>query len=420
MIERLPQKLIANPKKVILQFLNLGEKRTKILLDKLLSIKEEKCTELLQDILKKYEHRHRNYIEEILFNYNRVEEFIDGESKISKDRRTLIGAYFSKEYSIEAAALFNPSIVPHPDQNNLSNNQLRFLLSLRATGEGHISSIEFREGIIDKDCNVELFEASEYSTAASYSTTNSLNDGAYNCSFNKNSQLSERVIYPYSDFESMGMEDVRFVKLNYESDYKYYGTYTAYNGKSFRTQLIETKDFKDFSIRPLLGEAIKDKGMALFPRMIDNEYYMLGRQDRVNIHLMKSKTIYQWDSSEIIKSPNTDWDFIQLGNCGSPIETAEGWLVITHAVGPMRRYVIGALLLDLNDPYKIVGELEFPLIEPLENEREGYVPNVVYSCGSLAHNNKLVIPYAMSDAECGFARVDLESLLTKIKIDKIR
>lgn len=411
MIERLPNKLFADSNKVILQCLDMGEERAKILIRNILLLSEDKCDEILKDNLKGFEHRHKNYRQKILSNYNKVEKYVDDSVTLSNNNKLLIGAYFSKEYSIESAALFNPSIVLHPDQSNLEDNELRFVLSLRSTGEGHISSIEFREGVITSDSDIVLREFSSYSDLPEYISTNDEDDGSYDCVFDNDSLLNERVIFPFSSYETMGMEDVRFVKL----EEKYYGTYTAYNGRIFKSQLIETYDFKKFNIRIMQGSAVKDKGLALFPRKINGKYFMIGRQDGVNLHLMFSSNLYNWEESEIIKSPSLSWELVQLGNCGSPIETKEGWLLITHSVGPLRKYVISAVLLDLDNPSVIIGELNEPLIEPSEEEREGYVPNVVYSCGSIIHNKELIIPYAMSDSACGFAKINIDTLVKKLK-----
>jgi predicted GH43/DUF377 family glycosyl hydrolase len=381
------------------------------------------------------------------------------------------------EYSIESAALFNPSIIPHPDQTNIPEGSLRFIMSLRATGEGHISSIVFRSGIIKQDGSFlldpmsEFVETSEMRHDPIYDshlfrlkledmnewdetsrrimeqipdkfTFNQLkvsigvlymfpdfkcNDEVirilywlansnYALKFNENSKISERVIFPVSENESRGIEDARFVKFHDENnEVIYYATYTAYNGVSILPQLIETSDFLNFNIITLNGKAVQNKGMALFPRKINGNYVMLSRQDGENNHIMFSNHLHFWQESKIIQEPTNTWEFIQIGNCGSPIEIKEGWLVLTHGVGPMRQYSIGAILLDLDDPTKIIARLEEPLLSPKEEEREGYVPNVIYSCGGLIHNNRLIIPYAMSDISSGIATIDVNDLLSCMK-----
>ncbi|MGD8781087.1 MAG: glycoside hydrolase family 130 protein [Ignavibacteria bacterium] len=430
-VERLNIKFDADPRRVILQFFEMNEEKTINIINRILSLDEDSVKQNLEKVFTGFSHRHKNFDKAVLKNYSAVEKYIEEPGKLSRERQQLIGTYFSKEYSIESAALFNPSIVPHPDQDGAGKGELKFVMSLRATGEGHISSVEFREGIITDDYDVRFINESAYSTLPTkyklpidgvldkkMNLTNGnaedLAKSNYKACFDDNSKLSERVLFPNSPSESMGLEDVRFVKFNDNGNSKYYGTYTAYNGKTFGTQIIETHDFKNFEIRTLHGKKVKDKGMALFPRKISGQYVMTSRQDGENLFLMKSDNLYNWNESELLLKPGKPWEFIQLGNCGSPIETEKGWLLITHAVGVFRRYVISAVRLDLENPLKVIASLDEPLIEPNEDEREGYVPNVVYSCGSLVHNKVLIIPYAMSDSSCGFARVQIDDLLNKM------
>ena len=433
-VERLNTIFKADPTKVILQFFKMNERRSKNIVNKILALDENIIKENLDSIYKEFSSRHKNFDESIIDNYERVETYINNPADLSKERKLLIGTYFSKEYSIESAALFNPSIVPHPDQNDVPSGQLKFIMSLRATGEGHISSIKFREGIISNEGEIEIINDSSFSVLPKkikYAEEDILNkklqltngtgpdkedilSSNHKSRFDDFSLISERVLFPNSPSESMGLEDARFVKFFENGESKYYGTYTAYNGKTFRTQIIETDDFKNFETGTLHGAMVQDKGMALFPRKINGKYFITSRQDGENLFLMQSDNLYYWNESELLLEPDKTWGFVQLGNCGSPIETEKGWLLITHAVGPFRKYVISAILLDLDDPSKIIGSLNEPLIEPNEVEREGYVPNVVYSCGSLIHNKKLIIPYAMSDSSCGFAKVNVDELLNKL------
>lgn len=436
MIKKLSTTLLPDPKRVILLPFELNEVRTKRVINMVSSLEKSEVQKILNKVFKEFSDRHR-YFEEIIFsNYLRIEKYILKSVTMTNDRKMLLGSYFSKEYSISSAALFNPSIVVHPDQSGIDKDSLRFVMSLRATGEGHISSIIFREGVIDKNSNVRPDDIARYSTLPSYikvprkeisdkklkyvnkslRIVNDLLNSNYKCNFSKNIPLSERVLFPNSKSECVGMEDARFVRFRDKENYNYFGTYTAYNGKSFRTQLIETRDFQDFEISTLHGNAIKDKGMALFPRKINNKYVMTSRQDSENIFIMFSKDIYFWNDAKILRTSNYPWEFIQLGNCGSPIETNAGWILITHAVGPMRKYVISAILLDLENPSKVLGTLDDPLIEPEEQEREGYVPNVVYSCGSITHKKNLIVPYAYSDSSCGFAKVGIDELLKKMTL----
>lgn len=458
-------KLSADPKRVILKFFNPGKiQRITNIIDRAKFLSEESTDKLLEDIIDRFSWRHKNYVEILTQNFKNVEKLLSTRIDVTEKQKLLIGAYFTSEYSIEAAALFNPSIVPHFNQNNVEEGELNYILSLRATGEGHISSIEFREGKLLKDSTIEVYNASKFaepstlsdemflkkgfikdrmvkiSTTESewlsslpdqfpkrevknqkmdekdFSSISNLLDSNYDCKFSNDTTLTERVLFPISNSESMGMEDARFVLFNDDNGDKcYYGTYTAYNGRKIKTQLIATKDFINFSIRTLHGKSIKNKGFAIFPRKINGQYYITSRLDGENIFMMKSDDLFFWDDSSIMRIPEEPWEYVQIGNCGSPIETKEGWLLITHAVGPMRRYVMSALLLDLDEPSKVIGRLKDPLIEPAEDEREGYVPNVVYSCGSIIHNNLLVIPYAMSDSACGFAKIELNALLNNMK-----
>ncbi|MCL5029647.1 MAG: glycoside hydrolase family 130 protein [Bacteroidetes bacterium] len=473
-VSRLSKRFSPNPERVILQFLNPGsEQRIKNVIERVQSLSESEVSHLFEKITHDFSFRHLNFKHKLIENYNRIEKYLSQSKNYSKERKLLLGAYFSKEYSIEAASLFNPSIVPHPDQSNLKPGMVRFIMSLRATGEGHISSIEFRSGVVDENCEIFFDETSRYCELPtkndeqiilkhdlskrikpksseekvfleklheSFSSKQIIEllqnelvkpsneninnfikqimefvDANYEIQFSESTSVSERVIFPNSLKESVGMEDARFVKfLEDDGSYTYYSTYTAYNGRTFGTQLIETKDFLNFKIRTLHGSAVQDKGMAIFPRKINGKYVITSRQGGENLQIMFSDDLYNWDEYKLLKIPNEHWEFIQIGNCGSPIETNYGWLLITHAVGSFRRYTISAILLDLNDPSKVIGSLTSPLIEPLENEREGYVPNVVYSCGSMIHQDELIIPYAMSDSYCGFAKVSLSGLLAKL------
>lgn len=435
MIKRLPLKLVPNAKDVVLMFFQLNDERTKRVIQMVLSLNEKETHKIINNVFSEFAKRHKSFEEILMNHYSNVKKYISRPEKLSSDQKLLIGAYFSKEYSIDSAALFNPSMVPHPDQSNLNKGSMRFVMSMRATGEGHISSIKFREGIIDSKSNVHLNKATGYShlpqivklkknsvinprskfIKSTEEEIEDLLDSNYNSFFLKNSRLDERIIFPHSKSESVGMEDARFVKFTDKDKEMYYGTYTAYNGRTFRTQIIETSDFLNFKIGTLHGNSIKDKGMAIFPRKINGKYVITSRQDTENIFIMTSDNLYNWNDAQVIKTSEEAWEFIQVGNCGSPIETDEGWILLTHAVGPMRKYVISAILLDLENPAKVIGTLKEPLIQPNKEEREGYVPNVVYSCGSVMHRNDLIIPYAFSDSACGFATISVSELLNKLK-----
>lgn len=451
--------------------------RVSRIIERVLQLSEKKAVALLKDVHANFYDRHKNIEQQLIKHFEKVEEYIPQNATVSNTKRMLIGAYFTMEYSIESAALFNPSIVMHPNQKGLQQGELRFIMSLRATGEGHISSIVFRSGIIKNNGTLVLDELSEFVETPKVShdpfyesrlfrlkledmnawdetssrifaqipdiftyhelkvsinvlhlnpdfecnneTINNINwlaNSNYRIKFDKKTKISERVIFPVSENESRGIEDARFVEF-YDDNGKltYYATYTAYNGHRILPQLIETNDFISFNIITLNGKAVQNKGMALFPRKINGKYVMLSRQDGENNHIMYSDNLHFWHDSEIIQEPKEPWEFIQIGNCGSPIEINEGWLVLTHGVGSMRQYSIGAILLDKNNPAKIIARLNDPLLSPNEEEREGYVPNVIYSCGGLVHNNKLIIPYAMSDITSGIANIKISNLIGCMK-----
>ena len=435
-------------------------------------LSDEEADRLLDQVLGEFEDRHEQ-VEEIFRNrFTQVCRSLDYKGEIPPERRALIGSYFSHEYSPESAALFNPSIVPHPDQAGLPEGTLRFILSLRATGEGHISSITFREGAVSgqqrirlkppvpfvtepgrvpsalyekplfarklqesglhddfcrraldqlnetftlEDLRRVLMAAERRHTGPSGSAARGillLAESNFEVRFDPQSQVSQRVLFPSVPSQSNGIEDARFVRFqDSDGSFTYYATYTAYDGKITLPQLLETRDFVHFKFITLNGPAVQNKGMALFPRKINGLYAMLSRQDDENILLMYSDNIHFWQTPRLLLQPAQPWEFVKIGTCGSPIETDAGWLVLSHGVGPMRKYCLGAFLLDIDDPSRVLGRLRQPLLAPNEAEREGYVPNVVYTCGALLHGRELIIPYAMSDYATSFASVMLDELL---------
>jgi predicted GH43/DUF377 family glycosyl hydrolase len=436
---------------------------------------DAEVAEHLDKIFKDFSSRHIKVTDTFLQRYEEVKHLQITDLEPSRERKLLIGAYFTSEYSLESAALFNPSIVPHPDQSNMPEGSTHFIMSLRAVGEGHLSSVEFRCGTIDKDDTIEIetpthfvetpdpiisrefskpvfsqkvFDmgfSNEYTEKAfdllpvnfiyqeledamatlhsnepAFSFDNTatkrnvlwLASANYDIEFDPSIPIGGRVLFPHSPVEKQGIEDARFVRFVDEGGgVTYYGTATAWDGKTILPQLIETRDFTTFQVRSLNGEVVKNKGMALFPRKIDGKYAMISRQDNENIYLMYSDKVQFWRESEIIVKPSYPWEYYQMGNCGSPHETDAGWLLITHGVGAMRRYAIGAVLLDKDDPSRVLGRTREPLLMPQQNEREGYVPNVVYSCGSMIHGDQLVLPYAMADQATRVALIDLDELL---------
>ena len=446
-----------------------------------MSIPEELVGPLLSEISGGFCQRHRQLDTIFLERFEQVRDMQFSDADLSDQRRRLIGSYFLAEYSLESAALFNPSIVPDPDQTGLPPGALRFILSLRATGEGHISSITFRTGVIHADRRIEILPAagslseprqitnpqyvkplfrrkllelgladdftlrvlSHLNESFSLEELNASIEGEvdqerrsegvlaedqkaaqgirmlalsnYEVQFQADQHLSERIIFPATASQRNGIEDARFVRFqDDDGSYMYYATFTAYDGKVVMPELVETADFLRFRFITLNGPAAQNKGMAMFPRKINGMYAMLSRQDGESVYLMSSDNPHFWNERQVLVRPTFPWELVQLGNCGSPIETDAGWLVLSHGVGPMRRYCIGAFLLDRDDPSKVIGRLGEPLIQPDENEREGYVPNVVYTCGALLHQGELFIPYGIADHATGFATVPVDDVLAAI------
>jgi predicted GH43/DUF377 family glycosyl hydrolase len=440
-----------------------------------LALTDQEVTKELDAVREEFDSRHFDIEGLLKIHFEKVQHHVFTQRSLSRDRQLLIGALFSGEYALESAAIFNPSIVAHPDQGGVAPGALRFVMSLRATGEGHISSIEFRSGILAADGSIAFDPVSRFVTvpeivpnptyrkrrfviklaemgfdddhAAAVMaplgdsfTRSDLNksvgtvrhesqpatrdlkrtleclqwlaDSNYELRFSNKIAMSERIIFPVSPNETNGIEDARFVRfVDDDGTVMYYATYTAYNGRAILPQLIETEDFLHFRILTLNGSAVQNKGMALFPRRIGGRYAMLSRQDDENLFIMFSDNPHHWSDPQIILRPSEMWESVKIGNCGSPIETEAGWIVITHGVGPMRKYCIGAVLLDLHDPTQVIGRLTRPLLAPEGNEREGYVPNVVYSCGSLLHGRELILPYAMSDKASAIVSMSVDELL---------
>jgi predicted GH43/DUF377 family glycosyl hydrolase len=459
-------------------FIPASASRIATIIGRALALTEEEVRQELQAVHEEFDSRHLDVDAVLRYHYELVQSHIFTQRPLSLERKMLIGALFSGEYALESAALFNPSIVPHPDQREVPPGALRFVMSLRATGEGHISSIEFRVGVISKEGDITISPVSPYVTVpevvpnptykkkrfivklhemgfeneCSTSVMSGLEeqftrselatrvasvrreirplnhdqrrsldciqwlaDSNYELLFSPKLALSERIIFPVSANESNGIEDARFVRfVDDDGTVMYYATYTAYNGRAILPQLIETEDFLHFRVLTLNGGAVQNKGMALFPRRIQGRYAMLSRQDDENLFIMFSDNVHYWNDPQVLLRPAEAWESVKVGNCGSPIELKEGWLVITHGVGAMRKYCIGAVLLDLEDPTKVIGRLRRPLLSPEGNEREGYVPNVVYSCGSLVHGEDLILPYAMSDQATAIATIKVKDILAAL------
>jgi predicted GH43/DUF377 family glycosyl hydrolase len=392
------------------------KKRANHIVDRVLALDSENVANQLGDVLENFLGRHRNLLAMFETRADEMEEALAAHGAFSKTQRQLIGAYFLSEYSFEASALFNPSIVPHPDQSAAPKDGLRFILSLRAVGEGHVSSLTFRAGTVAADGTLTVDPTARLASSPRIGgrTSGPIGDDV-EVIFRPDEDISERVIFPVTESQSNGIEDARFVEFNDDGRKTYYATYTAYCGRAIRSELIETSDFLSFRMSPLKGRAAHNKGMALFPRRINGKYAMIARQDNENLYLIYSNDLYTWDDGQTILKPEFPWEFVQIGNCGSPIELDEGWLLLTHGVGPVRRYSIGAALLDKADPLKVLARSREPLLRPEPSEREGYVPNVVYTCGAMRHNDQIILPYAVSDTFSSFATIKISALLNSMR-----
>ena len=453
--------------------------RSMRIVGRVMELSEAEVDALLAQVLNEFRGRHQRLMRFFLDRFASVQQHLLTDRALSENRKLLIGSYFTQEYSLESAALFNPSIVWHPSQGTLPPGARRFIISMRATGEGHISSLCFRGGVIDAEGQItvdnptgfvtlpQVVPNAEYDKALFHRKLGEMGiDGGfvesalgkiedlftldqleravqdtlrqhrprhrewesvakaivvlakanYEIQCDPEGDISERTIFPYSPTEQNGIEDARFVLFtDDDGNSRYYATYTAFDGSVVLPQMVETDDFLRFRISTLNGPEIRNKGMAFFPRKIEGHYAMLSRQDGENLYLMYSDMLNFWYSKKLVVKPTQPWEFVQVGNCGSPIETEAGWLVLSHGVGPIRKYCIGAYLLDRNDPSRVIGRLSQPLLTPDVNEREGYVPNVVYSCGAVLHNGQLIIPYAMADYATTFATVPLQQVLDAMR-----
>jgi predicted GH43/DUF377 family glycosyl hydrolase len=390
--------------------------RANHIVDRVLGMDAATVSSQLAEVLDNFLGRHRNLLEIFEARADEMEAAFESHVTFTQEQRRLVGAYFVHEYSFEAAALFNPSIVSHPDQSGMAAGARRFILSLRAVGEGHISSLTFRAGVLAADGNVSVDPPARLaSIPAVRSLTPSPDGERVEIAFRPNEDISERVIFPVTGSQSNGIEDARFVEFDDGGEKIFYATYTAYTGRSIRSELLETRDFETFRMSPLTGNAARNKGMALFPRKFDGRYAMIARQDNENLYLIYSDDLYCWNGGTAILKPQFPWEFVQIGNCGSPIELDEGWLLLTHGVGPVRRYAIGAVLLDKQDPSRVLARSREPLVRPEASEREGYVPNVVYTCGGMRHDIRIILPYAVSDTFSAFATLKIASLMETLQ-----
>lgn len=396
----------------------LGRSRIGSLVERVLALDDEELRRELQRVRCSLDGRHRN-VEAVL--ERRFHEVCDPSSEAhsaTHEQRLLIGAYFTEEYSFEAVALFNPSMVPHPDQRDVPDGWLRFILSLRAVGEGHVSSITFRTGLFGPDGGISIEPPSAFaiSPAIELIPGGSPEDPGVRLLCRDHEDLSAAVIFPVTYRHRYGLEDLRLTPFTDDDGSRtYIGTYTAAGGEIIRQELLRTTDFITFELIALQGKYAATKGMALFPRRIDGAYVMLGRQDHENIWVLRSNQLYRWESGCAVVEPRWPWEYVQLGNCGPPLEIDEGWLVVTHGVGAVRNYCLGACLLDRHDPTRLLGRMTEPLIVPTSVTRDGYVPNVAYSCGSMVHGRTLVLPYAVADSLTTFATVDIDWLVRQMQ-----
>jgi len=393
---------------------NPGKGRVGRIIEQVLALDEAQAEDALELVLRDFEQRH--WQTRAVFNqrYAQIARAVGLNGQISAIKHQLIGAYFCHEYSYAAAALMNPSVVPHPDQSGLSPGSQRIIMSLRAVGEGHISSIAFREGILSPGPEFDLAPEPPFATAASLAPGDhpSTAAGTVEVHRHEDSNISGTVLFPITREQAKGLEDLRLVQFTHDDgSIEWIGTYTAYDGNAIRSEFLRTNDFRSFRMQPIDGPAARNKGMALFPRTIGGEYMMIGRQDGENLFLIRSDRIDHWSEGELLLAPKYPWELVQIGNCGAPIELDEGWLLLTHGVGAMRKYSIGAVLLDKADPSKILGRTVEPILSPADEDREGYVPNVVYTCGGLRHGDLLFIPYGVADSSVAFAFVTIASLL---------
>lgn len=393
-------------------FNDTDKTRANHIVDRVLALDPAAAAQQLADVLQHFDERHRDLIEMFEARADEMEDAFASHATFTREQRRLVGAYFLHEYSFEAAALFNPSIVDHPDQSAAPPGGRRIILSVRAVGEGHVSSLTFRTGSIAANGEPTIDTPARL---ACIPKVQSRAPGAYGdhveLVFPSDQDVSERVIFPVTQSQSNGVEDARFVRFEADGQHTYYATYTAYSGRAIRSELIETRDFVSFRMSPLRGIAALNKGMALFPRPIDGRFAMIARHDNENLYLIRSDDLYSWEGGVAILKPHYPWEFVQIGNCGSPIEIDAGWLLLTHGVGPVRKYSIGAVLLDKADPSRVLARTREPLIRPEPAQREGYVPNVVYTCGATRHNDRIILPYAVSDTFCTFASLDIAELV---------
>lgn len=409
-----PSRVVVRPFHIAWQSVNGAPSRMERLVRAVLDMSPGEARGQLDAVLKDFEARHWQTRRVFMTRFDEIEAQmgLDG-ANIGDEKRQLIGAYFCHEYSYAAAALMNPSAVPHYDQSGMPKGSLRILMSLRAVGEGHISSVAFREGIITDTNDLTLAPEPPFATAAdTFGDEDDVPEGEVKVHRHRDSTLSGTLLFPITRAQSNGLEDMRLTHFRHDDgSEEWLGTYTAYNGSQIQSEMLRTRDWRAFDLVPMTGSAARNKGMGLFPRKVNGKYMMIGRQDGENIFLIESDRLTHWDEGVKLITPKFPWELVQMGNCGPPIELDEGWLMLTHGVGAMRKYSIGAALLDKNDPSKVIGRTSAPILAAASEDREGYVPNVVYSCGAIRHGESIFIPYGVADSSVAFAFVSIKSLL---------
>ena len=412
-----PSRVVVRPFHIPLDPNGNVPRRSQRMVREVLDMGDDEAREQLEEVLKDFEARHWQTRRVFMTRYDEVEEQLGlAGGEIGDEKRQLIGAYFCHEYSYAAAALMNPSAVPHFDQSGMDAGSLRIAMSMRAVGEGHISSIAFREGIISDDGHLKLAPEPPFATSTEMRDRgDEVPVGEVTVERHRDSTLSGAVIFPITKAQSNGLEDLRITHFTHDDGkHEWIGTYTAYNGSVIQSELMRTRDFRSFDLVPMTGAAARNKGMALFPRKVGDQYMMIGRSDGENLFLLKSDRLTHWDDGEKILTPVYPWELVQIGNCGPPIELDEGWLLLTHGVGAMRKYSIGAALLDKDDPSRVLARSVEPILAAKDQDREGYVPNVVYSCGAVRHHDTLFLPYGIADSSIGFAFVPISEMLASM------
>ena len=415
------QRLAPDPARVVIRPFHIAPERKPAqseravrIINAVLALSAQECERELAIVDADFEARHWQTQGVYERRFEQISDQIDLKGDIDQPHRELIGAYFCHEYSYAAAAIMNPSVVPHPDQSGLRKGDTRFVLSLRTVGEGHISSITFREGILTASNELSLWPQPGFSIAAE--AENPREEGEVIAHRPEESPISGTVLFPFTPAQRNGLEDLRLVRFREDGSrtYTYYGTYTAYSGSSIGSELLQTNAFSTFKLSPMNGTASHNKGMALFPKRIGGDFAVIGRQDGESIFFMRSGDPLAWNGGQKILAPVFPWDLVQMGNCGSPIELDEGWLLLTHGVGAMRKYSLGAALLDKQDPCKVLARLSTPLLSPSNENREGYVPNVLYTCGAMKHGDWLFLPYGVADSSVAFSLIEIKSILERM------